>query len=44
MGNSKERKKEDKYRDAFDIFNLRILGIDLGELIKNWVGTSTSKP
>jgi len=33
-----ERKKEDRYRDIFDILNLRILGIDFSELIKNWVG------
>jgi HSP20 family molecular chaperone IbpA len=38
LGKKEERKKEDKYRDIFDILNLRILGIDFGELIKNWVG------
>lgn len=38
MGKKEERKKEDKYRDIFDILNLRILGIDFGELIENWVG------
>ncbi len=38
MGEKEERKKEDTYRDIFDVLNLRILGIDFGELIKNWVG------
>lgn len=38
MGKKEERKKEDTYRDIFDVLNLRILGIDFGELIKNWVG------
>lgn len=38
LGKKEERKKEDTYRDIFDVLNLRILGIDFGELIKNWVG------
>jgi len=38
LGKKEERKKEDKYRDIFDILNLRMLGIDFGELIKNWIG------
>ncbi len=31
-------KKEDKYTDIFDVLNLRMFGIDFGELIKKWVG------
>jgi len=38
LGKKEERKKEDKYKDIFDILNMRMFGIDFGELIKNWVG------
>jgi len=38
-----ENEKEKKEPKLWDIFNIRILGLDFGEIIKNWTGMADFK-
>jgi HSP20 family molecular chaperone IbpA len=40
LDEKKEKREERKPPEIFDILNLRILGIDFGELIRNWTGVT----
>lgn len=43
MDEEKEPKKEKKPADIFDLLNLRIFGVDIGDIIRSWTGVTDVK-